>query len=74
MPYHRMIRRLKRKSLVKFSEEIKDTSAASRLRKVLSKDYTNGLETLLRVYGSRTKDQMETLETLMSLFRKSYRE
>jgi hypothetical protein len=51
----------KRKSF----EEVKDTPAASRLRKVLSKDHTNGLETLLRADGLRTKDQKETLETLM---------
>jgi hypothetical protein len=60
-----MVRRSKRKSFVKFSEEVKDTPTASRLRKVLSKDHTNGLGTLLRADGSRTEDQKETLETLM---------
>jgi hypothetical protein len=60
-----MVRRSKRKSFVKLSDEVKDTPAASRLRKVLSKDHTNGLGTLLRADGSRTEDQKETLETLM---------
>jgi hypothetical protein len=60
-----MVRRSKRKSFVKFSEEVKDTPTVSRLRKVLSKDHTNGLGTFLRADGSRTEDQTETLETLM---------
>jgi hypothetical protein len=36
------IRRLKRKYFVRFSEDIVDTSVASRLRKVLSKEHSNG--------------------------------
>jgi hypothetical protein len=52
------------KSFVQFGEEINDTSDASRLKKILSKDYTNGLELLKRADGKRTNDQKETLETL----------
>jgi hypothetical protein len=50
---------------VMFSEKVKGTPTASRLRKLFSKDHTNGLGTLLRADGSRTEDQKETLETLM---------
>jgi hypothetical protein len=42
-----MIRRLNTKSYAKFKKETKDTPVASRLKKVLSKDHTNGLGTLL---------------------------
>jgi hypothetical protein len=48
-----------------FSEEVKDTLIASQLRKLLSKDHTNGLGTLVRADGSHTEDLKETLETLM---------
>jgi hypothetical protein len=44
---------------------IVDTTVASRLRKVLSKEHSNGLGTLIKADGSRTGDQRETLETLM---------
>lgn len=63
--YNKAIRRLKRKSFRKFSEEIEDTPTAARLRKVLSKDHTNGIGTLRKVDGTRTNDQKETLEILM---------
>jgi hypothetical protein len=46
---------------------VKDTPTASRVRKVLSKDHTNGLGTLLRADGSRTGDQKKTLETLLMI-------
>jgi hypothetical protein len=58
---------LKRKSFVKFSEEVKDTPTASRLRKVLSKDHTNGLGTLLQADRLSTEYQKETLETPMMI-------
>jgi hypothetical protein len=59
------IRRLKRKTFVRFSEKIVDTPVASRLRKVLNKEHSNGLRSLIMADGSRTGDQRETLETLM---------
>jgi intergrase/recombinase len=59
------IRRLKRKSFVRFTEEIIDTRVASRLRKILSKEHSNGLGTFIKADGSHTGDQRETLETLM---------
>jgi ribosomal protein L30/L7E len=63
--YSKEIRDLKRKSFVGFSEEIVDTPVALRLRKVLSKEHSNGLGTLINADGSRTGDWRETLETLM---------
>jgi hypothetical protein len=64
--YNKAIRRLKRKSFVRFSEEILETSAAAGLRKILSKDHTNGLGSLRRVDRTLTGDQKEiTLEILM---------
>jgi hypothetical protein len=59
------IQRLKRKSFVRFTEEIIYNSVASRLRKELNKKHSNGLGTLIKADGSRTGDQRETLETLM---------
>jgi hypothetical protein len=56
------IQRLKRKSFVRFSEEIIDTPVALKL-KVLSKEHSNGLGTFIKADGSRTEDQSETLET-----------
>jgi hypothetical protein len=47
--YNKKIRRLKRKSFVRFSEEIVDTSVASRLKKVFCKEHPNGLGTLILV-------------------------
>jgi hypothetical protein len=45
--YSKEIRRLKRKSFVRFSEEIIDTPVLSRLRKVRSKQHSNGLGTII---------------------------
>jgi hypothetical protein len=63
--YSKEIRRLKRKTLVRFSEEILDTPVVSRLRKLLSKEHSKGLGTLIKADRSHTGDQRETLETLM---------
>jgi ribonuclease HI len=63
--YNKEIRRSKRRSWRRLSEEVKDTPAAARLRKILSKDHSNGIGTLRKADGSRTSDQKETLETLM---------
>jgi hypothetical protein len=63
--YSKEIRRLKRKSFARFSEEILDTPVASRLRKVLSKEHSNGFGPLIKADGSRTGDQRENLETFM---------
>jgi hypothetical protein len=38
LPYNKAIFRMKRKSFVKFSEEISETSTVAKIRKVLSKD------------------------------------
>jgi hypothetical protein len=63
--FNKEIRRLKRQSLVRFIEEIKE--------KVLSENYTNELGSLLRAEGSLTNDQTETLGTIMlTLFPESH--
>jgi hypothetical protein len=51
--YSKEIRRLKRKFFVRFTDEIIDTPVASRLIKVLCKEHSYGLETLIKADRSR---------------------
>lgn len=64
--YYKMIRKSKRRSWIGFCEGISDLPSASRVRKILSKDHSNGIGTLKKGDGSFTKDPRETLELLMS--------
>jgi ribonuclease HI len=64
--YYKMIRKSKRRSWVGFCEGISDLPSASRVRKILSKDHSNGIGTLKKADGSLTEDPKETLELLMS--------
>lgn len=64
--YNKDIRKAKRESFRRFTEEINELPVATRLTKALGKDHSNGIGTLMRPDGSRTEDQKETLELLMS--------
>jgi hypothetical protein len=63
--YSKEIRKARRESFRKFTEQINELPVATRLTKVLGKDHSNGISTLMRPDGTRTQDQRETLELLM---------
>ena len=64
--YNKQIRRAKRKSWRSFCEEINDLPTASRVRKILSKDHTNGIGSLKRPDGTFTADGRETVDFLLN--------
>jgi hypothetical protein len=64
--YNKEIRRSKRNSWRNFCEELSDLPAASRIKKILCKDHSNGIGTLKKNDGTYTGSPKETLELLMS--------
>lgn len=73
--YDNMIRDAKTNSWRKFCGDLKEIPEAARLRKLLAKDGTNGVGTLLKQDGSHTADRKETWSTSFKGLRVSrYRE
>ena len=64
--YNKEIRRSKRKSWRSFCGEIADTNTASRIRKIVSKDHSNGVGSLKDQYGHYTESGRDSLELLLS--------
>jgi ribonuclease HI len=63
--YNKEIRKAKRNSFRNFCGDVNDTPTASRLQKILNKDHSNPLGTLVKPDGQRTVDQKESLVLLM---------
>lgn len=61
-----MIRTAKVNSWRKFCGELENIPETARLHRLLAKDGTNGVGTLLKADGSHTSDRKETLEVLLS--------
>jgi ribonuclease HI len=64
--YNLAIQKQKRKSFQNFCEEIDSLPCTAKLRKILSKGHTNEIGSLVGPNGTRTKDEKESLELLMS--------
>ena len=64
--YNREIRRSKRITWRSFCEGIQEQPASARLQKVLAKDHTNGISSLLKKDGLFTEGAEETLELLLN--------
>jgi ribonuclease HI len=64
--YNKEIRRSKRSSWRNFCDEVSDLPAASRIKKILCKDHSNGIGTLKKADGNSTESPKESLELLMS--------
>ena len=65
--YNAELRKAKRRSRIRFCEDIQTLPEATRLQKAMSKDHTNGLGQLKKEDGSLTVTTKETLDVLMNI-------